>query len=54
MKKWCSYCKEEPAECEECGCCLYCCECEGGEEVENAGDFDADERGLDPEEDLHG
>ena len=32
--------------CEDCGLCVRCCECEGWDE------FDADELGLDPDDDL--
>jgi hypothetical protein len=28
MEGWCLSCKEEPAECPSCGCCLYCCDCD--------------------------
>jgi hypothetical protein len=36
---------EVDALCDECACCLDCCECDGGAL------FDADELGLDPEDD---
>jgi hypothetical protein len=50
--KECEGCGEKRlAICSECGCGFCCCDCE---EVEDAGDFDEDELGLDPEEDLHG
>jgi hypothetical protein len=42
---WCLSCKEEPAECRSCGCCLYCCDCDDDEE-EEYGDDDDDEGPL--------
>lgn len=40
----CRECGDYESDCNYCHCCWDCCDC-------NVNDFDADELGLDPEED---